>query len=66
MVESAPVYSATGKQVIRDVGRGLEHFADFASPAAASAVADVLNDGQIVLAYMPVDRVQEIVGVLWP
>jgi len=56
---TAPLYTAHGKQLLRDGG----HFADCTGPAEAAALADVLN-GQVLL-NVPEDRAQEIAEVLW-
>lgn len=58
---NAPVYTACGKQVLRDG----EHFADLCGPREAAAIADLLN-AQMVMMGMPDERTDEIVGVLWP
>jgi hypothetical protein len=57
-------YLAVGKQLLRDAGRGLEHFGDMASPEIANALADVLN-GQVFL-NVGAERANEVAGVLWP
>lgn len=56
-----PAYVACGKQLLRDG----THFADFASPEAASAVAEVLSNGQVIMPTVPIERLREIEQVLW-
>ncbi|MBC2668748.1 hypothetical protein ACFOON_15230 [Novosphingobium piscinae] len=61
-MREAPIYTACGKQVLRD-GR---HFADLCGPAEASAVADLLNHSQVMFPDLDFTRVDEIVAALWP
>jgi hypothetical protein len=56
---TAPLYTACGKQLLRDG----QHFADLIGPAEAEALANVLN-GQVLL-DMPLEQQQRIVEVLW-
>lgn len=58
---TGPVYSANGKQVLRDG----QHWGDMVGPDEAAAIADLLNDGRILAGDLPAERVVDIVKVLW-
>ena len=63
---TGPIYSANGKQLLRDTGNGPQHFADFSQADAAQAVATLLNCDEVLHAPGWADaELDHMEKVLW-